>query len=588
MRASIIYLSTLFLTCLFPSYALDVISYTIGIKADNIERHLDADVGIFAELSGDDSEIALELSDSLNIRDLTVNSAPTEFRHTRDTLFISVPSMPDAYATFRVQYSGVPPSSSRNGLVRKNINGSSVIFTSSQPHYTKYWLPAHQNPSDKIDTVRMSITTPDTLIAVANGKLIGIDSLSRGIRVHNWITEYPISHYLVFFAVGDYITHDVPIGEGKYIRNYVPSEEYLNRNSPLIDSIGAVYAHFTKHLGNYPFENERYGQILIPMFGGGMENQGISAVSNFSFPLTAHELAHQWFGNSVTCSTWSHIWLHEGFATYLAYLASELCGRDQEAEETLARLLTKALAADCATIFVPPSDFSRLMDYDLTYAKGATAVHMIRRELADDELFFEVLRRYLRENRYGTATTETFFTVLESATQRSWRQFRNQWIHGTGHPEIVWSHTREHDSTIIRLHQTSSCGEGSLFEFDLDIQLIGGASRPIYTVHVDSSHKEYRFAAPEPLTDIVIDPHRNILCSITQDTSSCRPFTAANGLPQIRLFPRKSAHFRGEHAIPAKCYDIRGRSLKRLPASNRSSGLYILQENPPVGDHANR
>ena len=154
---------------------------------------------------------------------------------------------------------------------------------------------------------------------------------------------------------------------------------------------------FSRLLMDYPFSEEKYGHAMAPM-GGGMEHQTMTTLQDFGFFLVAHELAHQWFGDHITCGNWQDIWINEGFASYMEYVAAQELLGQEAADGWMTNAMSVAKSRTRGSVFVPEEgveDEYRLFDYALSYKKGAILLHMIRYELDDDDLFFGALRQYL-------------------------------------------------------------------------------------------------------------------------------------------------------------------------------------------------
>ena len=205
--------------------------------------------------------------------------------------------------------------------------------------------------------------------------------------------------------------------------------------------------------GTYPFISEKYGHCVAPL-GGGMEHQTMTTLANFNFLLVAHELAHQWFGDYVTCGSWQDIWINEGFASYAEYIACQYLQSQTNADLWMADAQTYVKSETDGSVFVPEAfstDEERIFDYRLSYKKGAAIIHMIRGELQNDSLFFSILRDYLDRYKNDVATGEDFKEVLEEKSGRDFTAFFNQWFYGEGYPSITvnWKHEQDTLSHVL-------------------------------------------------------------------------------------------------------------------------------------------
>jgi len=292
------------------------------------------------------------------------------------------------------------------------------------------------------------------LTAVANGlleeKRIGNDNTTTYVYRH----RYPIAHYLLSFAIAPYVHFTTYF---KYAENdSLPIENYLfpitSQNQSVRDAINGTATtlqHFSNDYGPYPFIREQYGHAQFG-WGGAMEHQTISSMGGGAFTesIIAHEAAHQWFGNKVTCATWRDIWLNEGFATFSEALIRERKYGKESYRAYIDYLTFRpgitprgALTATGSVYIEDISSVSSIFDRSRSYDKGALIVHMLRMHLGDS-LFFKTLREYLDHPQfsYNAATVTDFRSVAESVSGQDLDFFFNQWLYGVSHPKysIQW------------------------------------------------------------------------------------------------------------------------------------------------------
>ena len=225
-----------------------------------------------------------------------------------------------------------------------------------------------------------------------------------------------------------------------------------------------------------PFFNEKYGHCETQL-GGGMEHQTMSTMGNFSFHLIAHELGHMWFGDHVTCATWSDIWINEGFATYSDYLANEFILGNESAKAFITKAQDHAMNENAGSVYVPESEIYpgnewRIFNGRLSYDKGASIIHMLRHEIQNDQIFFDILKGFMNEYGGGTATGEDFKTVAEEISGIDLYTFFNQWYYGQGFPIYSYRYWQNEEKTLfISSTQTTSSGHTSLFEMLMDYRI---------------------------------------------------------------------------------------------------------------------
>ncbi|MFN7021276.1 MAG: M1 family aminopeptidase [Phycisphaerales bacterium] len=354
--------------------------------------------------------------------------------------------------TVRVDYTGTLVEGIGLGSVMfggQNNNNANpgVVCTLSEPYYAATWWPCKDGdvfqPGDNADkaTLNISITAPANFTSVANGVLQGIDDLPGNKRRYRWATTYPMSTYLVCFATTEYnhFTDVYDYGEGTmplefYI--YPISDTPSNRASWLL--VKDMLEVFRPKFGLYPFINEKYG-IYQFEFSGGMEHQTFSGQGRngaFLDWLSAHELAHQWWGDEVTCRTWSDIWLNEGFATYAEALWAELKPGSPGQPALQAWMNSRRPANPNGSVYIPPAETnspSRIFNAGITYNKAAWVLHQLRRILGD-ETFFGFVQAYRANFAGGAPTTAEFIALCNSHAGQDLSWYFNPWVYDVGAP----------------------------------------------------------------------------------------------------------------------------------------------------------
>ncbi len=369
------------------------------------------------------------------------------------------------------------------GIYNKSLSdGKQVTWTLSEPFYSKHWFPCKQDLLDKADSSWFFITLDSNLLAGSNGLLRNIVMLENGKKRLEWKSKYPIAYYLISFAVAEYIDYSfmasVGNGDSVLVQNYIYNDSaFFQNNKSQIDITADMIESFSEQMGTYPFRDEKYGHCIAPV-GGGMEHQTMTTLGNFGFKLVAHELAHQWYGNNVTCSNWQDIWVNEGFASYGELLALEKF-RPAEVPGWISATHSRVLGEPDGSVYVPESEITnanRIFDYRLTYRKGASIIHMLRHEIGDD-LFFDVLRTFQDRFSDSVATGEDFKYVVEEFSGNSYKTYFDQWYYGEGYPLLSFQWQQRNDSLIIYTEQEASAPDKtSFFELLIDIkaEFLGG------------------------------------------------------------------------------------------------------------------
>lgn len=279
-----------------------------------------------------------------------------------------------------VFYHGSPEPSSYSFNQRTHgIKNTPIVFTISEPYVAKEWWPCKQTLTDKADSIDTYIIIPKGNKAASNGILKEITTNGNKLVFH-WKERYPIATYLICAAVTNYseftVMADLQNGLVPVLYYTYPEDSALARTTS--NQILNIFHFYDSLFGPYPFENEKYGHAQASDIGG-IENQTMTFVGSFDLRLLAHELAHSWFGNKVTCGSWNDIWLNEGFAKYCEYLSlgyseDPILSRGwlKEISDYIAEL------PDGSVYVMDTTTYAHIFDYRLSYWKGAYLLHMLR------------------------------------------------------------------------------------------------------------------------------------------------------------------------------------------------------------------
>ncbi len=467
----------------------DVKFYFFDLQVTNMAPKIEGSVGIYAELTSTTSDsLAFELVDEARIDSILLNNNRISFAHSEDFIRIALADtvLPGDLLIITVFYNLTDNSEPDDRGIATKIfsDGKSLTWSLSEPFYSKNWFPCKQILSDKADSAYLYFTVADSLLVGSNGVLRNIIPLNSGQLRFEWAMRYPVAFYLPSFAVANYMDYSfkasVENHDSVLVQNYIINDSsYLLENKEDIDATASLITLFSEKFGPYPFIHEKYGHCIVPI-GGGMEHQTMTTLGNFDFNLVAHELAHQWFGDYVTCDNWQDIWINEGFASYAEFIAIEALKSVEEKSAWLNDAFSLTMSEPSGSICIPDADSTnddRIFNYRLTYRKGAYIIHMIRHELNNDEIFFEVLKTFLQRFSNNTASAEDFRNTLEDISQQNFETFFNQWYYGEGYPilSIQWEH--KNDTLKIKIdQQTSNHARTPFFELSIDFRIfyLGG------------------------------------------------------------------------------------------------------------------
>ncbi len=379
---------------------IDVSYYGLDLIVTASPQYLIGKVIVNATVSASSiSTTFLDLRAALTVDSVLINGTATTYTHASHKINIDLDRTYSQGESFSVQvfYRGVPGTSVNGSfLFDTHGGGAPIIWSLSEPYGAPDWFPCKDTPEDKADSSDVWITVADNLIPVANGTLISTTNNGNGTHTYYWESRYPIAHYLISLAITNYQKYDTyfhyGVNDSMIITHYVYPESF-NGIKNLLDETDDMIEVFSDKFGLYPFINERYGHAEIEGYSGAMEHQTCSSMGFWGRGVVSHELAHQWYGDMITCADWHHIWLNEGFATYLEAVYLE--ARDGKAaydtkiddEMFFAR---RALG----TIWVEDiTDVWEIFDGDRSYAKGACVLHMLR-GIVGDSTFFNIMRTY--------------------------------------------------------------------------------------------------------------------------------------------------------------------------------------------------
>ncbi len=392
----------------------DVTHYDLVLNVDPVANTLEGITTVHAVSTRELETIYLDLS-GLEVSAVKVDGAPAEFSRERAELIVqpAPPIAAGAGFTVEIAYSGVPERIDDPGVPFARIgwfNEGGVIFTVNEPSGAMSWFPSNNHPTDKA-TFTISITVPEHLTAASTG-VLAEESAADGRRTFAWQMNHPMATYLAAVYIGEFERHTQQTREGLLIRDYIPSALTDAERQVTLEALsvtpGAVQ-FFEELLGPYPFD--AYGTLVLPFsVGFAMENQTLSLHGNQTLTplIIAHELAHQWFGNSVSPGDWSDIWLNEGFAHYLAFLYLA----DHEGHDIGALMANELRAARRAGAAPPGSvTVEQLFDFPSVYQRSTLTLHALHRHVGD-ETFFEMLRQHYLRSAGSSATTPDFMAIV--------------------------------------------------------------------------------------------------------------------------------------------------------------------------------
>lgn len=451
------------------------------------------------------------LHTALTIGAVSVDGGPAAWSRL-DEAVLEV-TLPRPYAlgeafVLRVDYGGVPIS----GTGYLHIS-STRVFTISEPWFAYLWWPCKDDLGDKT-TADLWFTVPNTMTVASNGLLQGVDDVGGGRQRYRWKTEYPTADYLYCIGGATYNTFDAVWNWGGLTMPlqffiFPGSDTPANRNAWLktVDMLTV----FSNLFGVYPFINEKYGIYQFSnVWFGGMEHQTMTGQMGFDESTTAHEAAHQWWGDHVTCATWHDIWLNEGFATYSEALWYENRPGSPGASALHLHMANRRPSNVDGTVYCYEiTSPDRIFNYNWSYLKAAWVLHMLRHVIGDTA-FFDFLEVYRAAFGGGAATTDQFQDLLETFLDRDMDWFFTPWVYQPGAPRyrVAWQEHvldgRAYVELYVRQGQTFL---HPIFTMPVDIAVTGPTGTHTHVVRNDAREEHLLFEVDAPgVSNVVFDP----------------------------------------------------------------------------------
>jgi aminopeptidase N len=454
---------------------------------------------------------------------------PAEFRNDGqgiEVFFGDQPLGERMSATIHITYSITDPKSGLHFFAPSEAEPDVpyVMWSQGESIDNRYWVPCFDNPNE-MQTTEMKVTVASVNEAVSNGRLLSkVDNKDKTTTFH-WLQDKPHVSYLMTLVVGEFYTEQ-DTWRGKPVTYYVPPK---NKND-LRRSFGktvAMLEHFSNITGvEYPWD--KYAQICVEGFGGGMENTSATTLGprtlhderahldTSSDGLVAHELAHQWFGDLVTCKDWAHTWLNEGFATFMDAVWSEHdLGRDEYDYEIYGDMRRGIEGGKKAPVVDQRYENSGDMFDSRSYPKGASILHMLRHRVGDAK-FWATVKRYLTKYAYQPVETSDLRQAFEDETGRSLERFFYDWTQRPGAPNVNVSYDWAEDDKLAKV-TVKQTQESEAFHFPLEVEFHFDEGQSVL-LHGDVTDKEQRFYFPLPKRPkmVLVDPQQAVLMELKE------------------------------------------------------------------------
>ena len=497
---------------LYPkNEAVDVQDYIFSLTLNDENNEINGEAVININFKTEVDQFVLDLVGKLGDYGMEVTrvfegDSIANYTFKNDKIRIIPSSNGKKSRTFKVTYQGVP----RKGLVIDTTKfGQRSFFGDNWPNLARHWLPSVDHPYDKA-TIEFRITAPEDYDVVATGGKIEESNLGNGFKLTSYKEPAPVAMKVVTIGVTRFASilldevYDIPVTAWVYPENRLQGFSDYKVASK-------VLKYFIDHIG--PYSYAKLANMQAKTQWGGLENAGTIAYFEDSVTgmntvedLIAHEIAHQWFGNSATESSWNHVWLSEGFATYFSILYLEHIYGDEKRKDELAldrkQVIDYYRQNPSPIVDLTIKDPMRVLSIN-TYQKGGWVLNMLRHQLGDD-LFWKGIRSYYKSFKDSNVMTADFRKVMENVSSKNLQPFFDQWLFTKGHPIIKWDWTYKNDKVIINLNQVQ---DHHIFKFPLEIGLIQDDEIKVVKVDVNESSELFEIALESSPDSIVLDPN---------------------------------------------------------------------------------
>jgi len=517
----------------------DVKQYILDLQISGTSAVISGNVTVKAVATEAVDTFAIELINTLVanqtymiVDSVFINGVSKTFQHQNHLIFIPLTTSIPQNELFSTQiyYHGIaePNYSWGNGIIHKSYSGNKQSFSFGDPFGVKTWFPVKQVLTDKVDSVTFYITTDSTNISGSNGLLESKIILPNGKCKYKWVSHYPIAYYLISFVVGGPYEErtfytPLPNQDSVLMQNFlIPNSPYYPKHLVALEKANQLMYLYSEKYGTYPFKNEKFGNCVTGEGWGGMEHQTLCTMGYLLLDTTmthmgglfycwgtAHEFAHQWFGDYVTCATWRDIWLNEGMGTYVEYVAIQNLESQARADLWMNAINSYIKTSPGGSVYVPISQLTnvnRIFDGRLSYGKGASVMHMLRYEINNDSIFFAALRNYLNAFAYSNATTEDFKQSVASTTSTNFDDFFNQWIYGEGYPIFHLNWSQSNDTLTVLSNQTTSAAITPLFKTHFDLKINFTSSDTTIRLFQGANNEVYKLHFSDTVTSVTFDP----------------------------------------------------------------------------------
>ncbi len=583
--------------------SINIINYSLEVEISLDSPHISGmvDVGLIS-LKDSLTSFRLDLLDSYIIDSISEPSSSYLFEDNVITINLGTSVNNGDYLDLSIYYHGIPElAGGYKGLRYETHDNNELIIASlSTPYLAHTWWPCKDGTQDKADSVFVSIIVKDTLInqipvaAISNGILDTIIDLGDK-KKFEWKHKYPIVPYYVMVAISNYREfNDVYVGDGyNFPLDYYVFESHIEDAEIGVEDIPDAIDYFTTIFGPYPFKDEKYGMTQLGFYGA-IENQTNSITNNMGlgwFYVSIHELAHMWFADMITCNTWHHGWLNEGFATYAEALYSGHKNNNYK------EYIENFEYYEGGTVYLDDVSNPFTVFQPIIYNKGAYVLHMLR-GVVGDSIFFDIIYDYATNDdlKYKLATTEQFQNISENVSGFDLGYFFDQWIYDERYPMYYYNYKYDevnNKAEVVINQNQGLIGWREVFEMPIKL-LFTFADDTDTTITVINSeiHELYSINFDMEVVSMELDPDNWILKTAVFDPNIIVG-TESNRVMPVSIFPNPSKgninfHFKNisySDNVNVSIYNLVGQRIEfesmrlsgsRMIVGGLNPGIYLV------------
>ncbi len=496
---------------------IDIKHYNLNIEVNDTTNNIVATMRISIKFKKNASQFILDFverdstGNGMFVKSISENNKPVTYTHQNNELKIQpIEVFTDSIINYSIVYEGIP----KDGLIIiNNLYGDRTFFGDNWPNRAHNWFPCVDHPSDKA-TIEYTITAPNHYQVIANGLEIEETNINSYLKQYNYKSNTPLPTKVMVIGIAKFAvqnigeTHNIPVSTWVYPQTKEAGFHDFSTAKEILD-------FFIENVGDYPFE--KLANVQSKTRFGGMENAGNIFYFEKSVTgelkhedLIAHEIAHQWFGNSATEMDWPHIWLSEGFATYFTNLYVQKSIGEAAFQERLSKEKEEIFAfykkQQTPVIDYFSTNLMSMLNPN-SYQKGGWILHMLRKKIGDEN-FWNGIKFYYETYKFKNASTDDFRKAMESVSNINLENFFHQWLGQSGHPILKTSWLYHQNKLQLIIDQTQE----SNFKFSLDIELIyNDGTSEIKTIEVNNRYAPYEIETKGEVKKIHFDPNNWLL-----------------------------------------------------------------------------